>query len=322
MTKNIKIPAFPTHADVREHIDTVIVPEIGRIGVAMDLAKRAINTLAQRDTGNTLATLVAEMIEDGATPTPEQLADAAQDSSRHYEIQRVMQNLDITRQNIRDSRTLYPTGQQNEQTLDYLSGVMDQIAAAARALPADTPLNAEDAITYGDQGVELLNTVQLLVGTYGEVRRAQRKAYGNGHEALNMSGHLRDAVNVEAYWLRKRQAEAEQYRGTLERGGSANTEGARAYFQGTPTTPWEPIAKGHDPTNATNNDDYARFILWAARNTELWVPPVADLEQQHKINDEITSVHAWVRPEDRRRTTQADIDQALATVNNHEPANA
>lgn len=322
MTKSIKIPAFPTHADVREHIDTVISPEIGRIGAANDAFRKAVDVLVTRDTGNTLAALVTEMIEDGATPTPEQIADAAQDSSRHYEIQRVMQNLDITRQNVRDARMNYPTGQQNAETLDYLSGVMEQIVDAARALPADTPVNAEDAIAFGDQGVELLNTVRLLVGTYGEVRRAQRKAYGNGHEALNMSGHFRDAVNVEAYWLRKRQAQAEQYRGTLERGGSPDIDAARTYFQGTPTTPWEPIAKGHHPTNATNNDDHARFILWAARNAELWVPSVAELEQQHKINDEITSVHAWVRPEDRRRTTQADIDQALATVTNREPANA
>lgn len=317
-----KAPTFPAAADIREHIDTNICPQPQRIKDAMDLANRAINTLAQRDTGNPLAGLVTEMIEHGATPTPEQLADAAQDSMRHYELQRVMQNLDTTRQNIRDSRTNYPTGEQNEETLDYLAGVMDQIADAARALPTDTPLNAEDAIAYGDDGIELLNTIRVLVGSYGEVRRAQKKAYGNGHEALDATGHFKNAVNVDAYWLRSRKATAEQHGYGLERADAPGVEQARAYFLGTPTTPWHPIGKGHYPLNASNNEDYARFILWAARNTELWVPSLADLEQQHAKNTELVGIRAWLYPEERRNINQADIDQALASVNNREPANA
>lgn len=322
MSIKTKALAFPTAADIREHIDTNISPEIGRIGGTMDAIWQAVNVLAERDTGDTLSTLVWSMITDGTTPTPEQIADAALDSRNHVTNVRTRETLDILRQNVRDSRLRYPTGEQNEETLDYLAGVVDQIADAARALPADTPLNAEDAITYGEDGIELLNTIRVLVGSYGEVRRAQKKAYGGSHEALNPSGHFKDAVNVDAYWLRRRAATAEQHRYGLERGDAPGVEQARAYFLGTPRTPWEPIKGGAYPANAANNEDYARFILWAARNAQLWVPTVADLEQQHLKNMELVAINAWLYPADRRNISQADIDQALASVKNRETATA
>lgn len=322
MSTKTKAPTFPTAADIRDHIDTVICPQPQRIRDVQRRAHDAIRLLLDQDPGDTLAALVDDIIHRGDTPDPAKLAQAAQDSQRHHDNERARLKLDATHQSMNSLRLHFPTSEQNAETLDYLAGVMDQIADAARALPADTPLNAEDAIAYGDDGIELLNTVRLLVGAYGEVRRAQKKAYGNGHEALDATGHFKDATNAETYWLRSRKATAQQAGDTPRRDDYPGLVDALTYFQGTPTTPWHPIGKGHYPLNATNNEDYARFILWAARNAELWVPSLADLERQHAKNMELVGLRAWLYPAERRNIDQADIDQALASVKDREPANA
>lgn len=322
MTTKTKTPTFPTATEIRDHIDSVIIPEPGRMREVQKLSAKATSLLAQQDPGDTLANLVHDMIHAGATPTPEELANAATDSQRHADIERAQSRLSSTQENMTYSRNMYPTGEQHEATLDYLSTVMDRFVKAARAFPKDTPLTADDVISYGNGGIDLYTGIQQLVATYTEIRRAQSKAYGGPSQERDQTGHFKDATNTEATWLSIRKARAQQDGPALQHSGTPEALAAHAYFEGTPTTPWGPISRGPYPQGVDTNEDKARFILWAANHTELWVPSRAELEQQHKVNTELMNLKAWLFPAERRNTSSADFDQARASLTNRETATA
>lgn len=322
MTKTIKTPTFPIRAEIIEHINTTIRPEPGRIRQMQLLASEAFDLAAADSPGDSLGELVAAMIHDGATPTAKEFATAALDAERHAVIERACDRIEAASAKALVSLNNYPTSAQNDQILDYLSGVMDEIIAAARALPDKTPVSAEDAINYGDGGVELLKTVRQLVGAYTELRRAQRKACSISHIEMNATGHFKDATNTDAYWLKARRATVQENQAVFDRGAVPGIDEARTYFDGTPTTPWAPISGGAYPDNAKSTEDQARFIFWIARNAEPWVPSSSDLEQQHAKNTELTYLRTWIFPEQRRHIDDADIVKALASVKDRALATA
>ena len=61
---------------------------------------------------------------------------------------------------------------------------------------------------------------------------------------------------------------------------------------------------GYWPEGVTTNTDYARFLIWAAREHDLWVPTPTDLEAQHNVNTELVSISTWITPSTRKHVTK------------------
>ncbi|MFD4007866.1 hypothetical protein ACFWQK_09070 [Brachybacterium paraconglomeratum] len=316
MTKTIKIPAFPTRQNIIDHINTVIRPEPGQMRALQPLLLEAGRSILADSPADPLDNLVNAMIHDGATPTVKDFADATLAAEQHATAMRAVARLDDARLRINMTINNYPTSEQNGLILEYLSTVLDQIVATARALPDNAPTTADEAIVYGTQGVELLNTMRQLVATYTEVRTQQRKASQIPHNDYNASGHFKDATNSETHWLQARLANAEKHRVQFDRQHLPGLADARTYFEGAPSTPWSPIRAGAYPSNAKNTEDQARFILWVARNTEPWVPSDSDLAEQHLANSELVRLSTWIQPESRRHVSDTDVRDALASVRN------
>lgn len=316
MTSMTKIPAFPTRQDIIDHINNVIRPEPGQMRAVQPLLLEAGRSILADSPVDPLDSLVNATIHDGANPTAKDFADAALDAERYATAMRAVARLDDARLRVNMTINNYPTSEQNGLILEYLSTVLDQIVATARALPDNAPVTADEAIAYGDRGVELLNTVRQVVAAYTEVRTQQRKASQIPHDDFNASGHFKDATNSETHWLQERRAKADKHRVQFDRQHLPGLREARAYFEGAPSTPWTPIRGGAYPSNVKTAEDQARFILWAARNTEPWVPSDSDLAEQHLANSELMRLRTWIQPESRSRVFDADIAQALDSVRN------
>lgn len=301
--KTTALPTYPTAADVTARI-TKEFPQPDRMHNAQKMLRDAARLVTDSDPGDQLAALIREHLDNGTEITPQALADAAKATTAHRDVTYASNRLTSEHKNM--SLPVLPTSDQQAGIFTALAEMLDEVVTAVRALPQDTPTDADTALAYGDDGLELYQAIAQLVGTYGAIRKAQAKYHTGSGSALDLSGHFRDATDAETAFLDTRRRVGEQYGAALRdhREKYPNADQAREYFTNTPVSPFGPIRRGYWPEGVTTNTDYARFLIWAAREHDLWVPTPTDLEAQHNVNTELVTISTWITPSTRKHVTK------------------
>lgn len=304
MPTTTKIPAFPTPADIARELAN-IAPGRDRYRTIWQAANQALELT--EIPADPLAELANHAATTGDIPTPEQMLDAARATlDQDRDRRQIRGTLESVRQRFVTAPEV--TTEQAHEILGYLAdNALPAVLDAVRALPADAPLTAEDALDYGAKGADTYRTTVALVAAYEAIRQHQRKAVSriaassltsaDWTTMVAHSGIVRDATESDPHWLRIRRAQLKQFGSGLRQYAEAgNDHGALEYFQATPEhDQWPAIPeRAAWPEKADDHEQRARWLIRATRDLELWVPTFDQLNTEHRENQARVAVQSWI----------------------------